>query len=139
MKRNFGWRTTVIVSIIVIPFVFVNKAVGKEEEIIAQRTNCINPGSNIEWKECAYNAYQAADRRLNQVYRNLYNRVSGNERQELIKAEQAWIKFRDTNCSFEVYSSRQGSGYSGFLSNCLERMTKERTKQLEKYIRELSF
>jgi uncharacterized protein YecT (DUF1311 family) len=116
----------------------VNAVTGKEGEVVAQRTGCINPNYEVEIKECAYKAYQAADRRLNQVYKKLSNRISGDERQELIKAEQAWIKFRDTNCSFEVYPTRKGSGYSTFLSNCLERMTKERTAKLQGYIQDRS-
>lgn len=136
MERNFSLCISGILSVIVVTFVLVNPATGKEAEIIAQRKNCINPGSsNVEWKECAYKAYKTADRRLNQVYRKLYNRASGNYRRELIKAQRAWIKFRDTNCSVEVYHTRKGTDHSIFLNYCLKRMTKERTRELERYIR----
>ncbi|BAZ07829.1 lysozyme inhibitor LprI family protein [Calothrix sp. NIES-3974] len=141
MQQNVNWRISSIISAsaIVTICILFNLLMGKQLEVIAQQTNCANPGSNVEWKLCTAKAYQAADRRLNQVYKRLYNQVNGDERKELIKAQQNWIKFRDTNCLFEVYSSRRGSGYSGFLNNCLERMTKERTTQLERYIQERSF
>jgi uncharacterized protein YecT (DUF1311 family) len=95
--------------------------------------NCENPGSNVEYKECAYRAYQASDKQLNQVYKPIFAKLKGTEKQKLIQAQSIWIKFRDANCEFEVYQNRQGSGYSGFLSNCLERMTKARIDELKNW------
>ncbi|MCP2729878.1 lysozyme inhibitor LprI family protein [Symplocastrum sp. BBK-W-15] len=101
---------------------------------LAQQINCRNPTSNVEYKECAYRAYQAADRRLNQVYQQVISTVTGEEKQKLIDTELAWIKFRDLHCEFEVYKNRGGSGYGGFLSECLEQVTNERTAQLESFL-----
>jgi uncharacterized protein YecT (DUF1311 family) len=97
---------------------------------LAKTPNCDNASSNVEYKECQHRAYAAADRKLNQVYQQTIARLSGTEKQKLINAQLAWIKFRDSNCDFEVYGSRGGSGYSGFLSVCLERMTDTRIKEL---------
>jgi uncharacterized protein YecT (DUF1311 family) len=97
---------------------------------LAKNPNCDNAGSNVEYKECQHRAYAAADRKLNQVYQQIISRLSGAEKQKLINAQLTWIKFRDSNCDFEVYGSRRGSGYSGFLSACLERMTDTRIKEL---------
>jgi len=105
-------------------------------DTIAQQLNCDNPGSNVEYKECARRAYEQADRQLNQVYQQLRSKLSSAERKQLTDAELAWIQFRDKNCSFEVYPSRGGTGYGGFLSSCLERMTRERTADLERYLEE---
>jgi uncharacterized protein YecT (DUF1311 family) len=99
------------------------------------KINCVNPGSNVEYKECAYRAYQAADKKLNQVYKPIFSSLTGKEKQHLVNAQSNWIKFRDANCDFEVYQSRDGTGYSGFLSNCLERMTKARTQELQEWRR----
>jgi uncharacterized protein YecT (DUF1311 family) len=95
------------------------------------KINCANPGSNVEYKECAYRDYQAADKKLNQVYKPIFSSLTGKEKQHLINAQSLWIKFRDANCDFEVYQSRDGTGYGGFLSNCLERMTTARTQELQ--------
>jgi uncharacterized protein YecT (DUF1311 family) len=94
------------------------------------KINCTNPSSNPEYKECAYRAYEASDKKLNQVYKPILSRLKGKEQQKLIAAQSIWIKFRDANCDFEVYANRDGTGYSGFLSNCLERMTKTRIDEL---------
>ncbi len=97
------------------------------------KINCINLGSNVEYKECAARAYEASDKKLNQVYKPILAKLKGTEQQRLIAAQSIWIKFRDANCDFEVYQNRDGSGYSGFLANCLERMTKARIAELENW------
>ncbi|MBD0345343.1 MAG: DUF1311 domain-containing protein, partial [Coleofasciculus sp. Co-bin14] len=60
--------------------------------------------------------------------------VKGEERQKLIEAEEVWIQFRYLHCDFQVYRNRGGTGYGGFLSNCLEQITNERTAHLESYL-----
>lgn len=97
------------------------------------KINCINPSTNIEYKECAARAYQASDKKLNQVYKLILATLKGKEQQRLIAAQSIWIKFRDANCDFELYRNRTGTGYLGFLSNCLERMTKARIDELENW------
>jgi uncharacterized protein YecT (DUF1311 family) len=100
------------------------------------KTNCVNPKSNVEDTECAYRAYQAADKNLNQVYKPIFSSLTGKEKQYLVNAQSNWIKFRDTNCDFEAYQSRDSRGYDGLLSNCLERMTKSRTQELQEWKRQ---
>jgi uncharacterized protein YecT (DUF1311 family) len=95
------------------------------------RVNCQNPSTNVEYKYCARLAYEASDRELNQVYRRITSKMPADEKKVLTTAQLAWIKFRDTNCEAEVYPSRGGSGYGGFLSNCLERVTRARTAELK--------
>lgn len=93
--------------------------------------NCQNPASNVEYKYCARLAYEASDRELNQVYRRITGKMANDERKVLTTAQLAWIRFRDANCNAEVYQSRGGTGYGGFLSNCLERVTRARTTELQ--------
>jgi uncharacterized protein YecT (DUF1311 family) len=100
--------------------------------------DCANPTSNIEYKECAYRAYVSADKKLNQVYRQVVSTLAGKEKQHLIDAELAWIEYRDSNCDFEIYQSLGGTGYGGFLSNCRERMTNARTQELQNWRKERS-
>ena len=103
---------------------------------IAQRQpNCSNPQSNVEYKECARLRYQAADRRLNDVYRQLVAKLNRQQRSVLYKEQIKWIKSRDKNCESEVYDNRGGTGYQGFLNECLERKTRQRTAELENYLR----
>jgi uncharacterized protein YecT (DUF1311 family) len=101
---------------------------------IAQQSNCTG-SNNIEIQRCLRLNYEAADKRLNDVYKQLAAKLGREERAILVEAQQGWIKLRDKNCEFEVYQNRGGTGYSGFLNQCLERMTRQRTGELEKYLK----
>lgn len=105
-------------------------------EIAQRQPNCNNPRSDIEIKECIRLRYEAADRRLNDVYKQLLSKLSREERSLLAEEQQRWIQLKENNCEFEVYESRGASGYRGFLNQCLERMTKQRTAELESYLRQ---
>ena len=103
---------------------------------IAQRQrNCNNAHTNIEIKECIRLRYEAANKRLNQVYQQLVAKLSRKERSVLYQQQIKWINSRDKSCESEVYGNRGGSGYRGFLNECLERKTKQRTAELENYLR----
>lgn len=100
---------------------------------IAQTSPC-SGSSNIEILRCLRLRYETADRRLNQVYRQVSATLQPPQKQILTDAQLAWIEFRDKSCDFETYGNRGGSGYSGFLNGCLERVTRARTAELEAYL-----
>ncbi len=110
------------------------KAIEVTPDRIAQQESNCQGSNNIEIKRCLRLNYEAADKRLNEVYKQLTVKLSREERSLLSEAQQGWIKLRDKNCEFEVYQNRGGTGYRGFLNQCLERMTKQRTGELEKYL-----
>lgn len=134
MPRKLSRTITVALGVLALKLSLTLPSMAKPGDTIAQQVNCNNPGSNVEYKECARRAYEQADQRLNQVYRQLTSRLGSAERKELTSAQLAWIQFRDKNCSFEVYRSRGGTGHGGFLSECLERTTRQRTTDLERYL-----
>ncbi|MEG4629008.1 lysozyme inhibitor LprI family protein [Microcoleus sp. AR_TQ3_B6] len=103
---------------------------------IAQQINCDRPQGDVEVRACIRLNYEASDKRLNEVYKQLISHLSGEERALLSEAQIGWIKLRDKTCEFEVYKSRGGTGYGGFLNQCLERLTKQRTAELEKYLKD---
>lgn len=134
MSRKLSQNITSALGVLALGTILTLPSIATPGDTIAQQLNCKNPGSNVEYKECARRAYEQADRQLNQAYRQLTSRLGSAERKELTSAQLAWIQFRDKNCSFEVYRSRGGTGYGGFLSACLDRMTRERTTDLERYL-----
>jgi len=101
---------------------------------LAQRPNCNNPQTQSEMNICASIAYQNADRKLNQVYRQLLPKLSASRKQKLISAQQAWIKFRDSSCEFETSAYEGGSIAPMIYSNCLADVTEQRTKDLQRYL-----
>jgi uncharacterized protein YecT (DUF1311 family) len=98
------------------------------------KINCSTAKTTVELKYCSQQSYAAADKQLNQVYKQVQSNTKGQQRQLLTSGQQAWIKFRDNNCDFEVYPNRGGTGYEIFRNGCLERLTKERTKHLQDYL-----
>ena len=101
---------------------------------LAQRPNCNNPQTQSEMNICASIAYQNADRKLNQVYRQLLPKLSASRKQKLISAQQAWIKFRDSSCEFETSAYEGGSIAPMIYSNCLADVTEQGTKDLQRYL-----
>jgi uncharacterized protein YecT (DUF1311 family) len=103
---------------------------------IAQQINCDRPQGDAQVRTCIQLRYEASDKRMNEVYKQLISSLSDQERSILTEAQLGWIKLRDKTCEFEVYKSRGGSGYGGFLNECLDRMTKQRTAELEQYLKQ---
>ncbi|MGL5061997.1 MAG: lysozyme inhibitor LprI family protein [Microcoleus sp.] len=101
---------------------------------VAQQINCDRPQGDVQVRACIRLRYEASDKKLNEVYKKLVAALGGEEKALLVDAQLGWIKLRDKTCEFEVFRNRGGTGYSGFLNECLDRMTKQRTSQLEKYL-----
>jgi uncharacterized protein YecT (DUF1311 family) len=101
---------------------------------LAQNPNCNNPQTQSQMNICASIAYQNADRKLNQVYRQLLPKLSAARKQKLITAQQAWIKFRDSSCEFERSAYEGGSIAPMIYGFCLANVTEQRTKDLQRYL-----
>ncbi|NCQ98201.1 MAG: lysozyme inhibitor LprI family protein [Microcystis aeruginosa L211-101] len=101
---------------------------------LAQNPNCNNPQTQSQMNICASIAYQNADRKLNQVYRQLLPKLSAARKQKLITAQQAWIKFRDSSCEFERSAYEGGSMAPMIYGFCLAAVTEQRTKDLQRYL-----
>jgi uncharacterized protein YecT (DUF1311 family) len=98
------------------------------------KIDCSKATSTPELKFCSQQSYAAADKQLNQVYKQVQSSLRGEPKQLLTTGQQSWIRFRDNNCDFEVYRSRGGTGYEIFRNGCLERLTKQRTQDLQDYL-----
>ncbi|MCP6759573.1 MAG: lysozyme inhibitor LprI family protein [Fischerella sp. CENA71] len=119
-------------SVVVIP----SFATPSTATAIAQKPaiNCSQATTTPELKYCSQQSYAAADKKLNQTYQKVLVNLKKEPKQLLTKGQQAWIVFRDNTCDFEVYGSRGGTGYEIFRNQCLERLTKQRTQDLENYL-----
>jgi uncharacterized protein YecT (DUF1311 family) len=93
--------------------------------VLAQ-VNCQAPQTVNEANDC----YQQADTTLNAVYLQLLYGLRGERQQQLIAAEQGWIQYRDANCAFRA-SKFDGAMARLFYFSCLDRMTRERTQQVQ--------
>lgn len=82
-------------------------------------------GSQSEMNQCADQQYRQQDRRLNELYKKL------EKTPELIKAQRAWIAFRDAECDWQEAEYKDGSMYPMAYSYCLAGVTEERIKTFE--------
>lgn len=99
---------------------------------------CAEPQSQAEMTQCAVNAYKAADVVLNQVYKQLVAKLDDEEKVQLKDAQNAWIKYRDTNCDFVADQYKGGTMRPMIYAGCLEDVTKKRTTELRTQIEDRS-
>ncbi|MBW4669502.1 MAG: DUF1311 domain-containing protein [Cyanomargarita calcarea GSE-NOS-MK-12-04C] len=101
--------------------------------LLVQKLDCSNPENlpQQSMNRCAELSYQQADKKLNQVYKQLTAKLEAPRVKKLVAAQQAWIKFRDASCKFESSEVEGGTMEPLLFYGCLTRTTKERTKSLQ--------
>ena len=97
---------------------------------------CGNAQSQAEMNICWGKEYKAADLVLNQIYHELFRMLEDEQKDQLTKAQLAWLKYRDTNCDFVADEYNGGSIRPTILATCLLDMTNNRTRELRSQIKE---
>ena len=92
---------------------------------------CENRGSQAEASDCAYREYKAADAELNQIYGRLAAVLDAEDKAQWKESELAWIKYRDSYCSFESSQYKGGTMRPMIESFCLARVTKAHAAELK--------
>lgn len=102
---------------------------------------CDDPSTQHQMNVCAYEAFQVADKNLNEQWKitHSYMKDLDKNRDEdgrigyaeaLLDAQRKWIAFRDSHCLTESYRFRGGSAEPLLRYSCLENETKRRTQAL---------
>ena len=101
----------------------------------ARSQDCAAATSQTALNGCAGEAYAAADRHLNDLYRDLTGRLGGDDArlQRLISAQRAWIAFRDRECAFVASAVAGGSAEAMVLAQCLRAETERRIEAFGSY------
>jgi uncharacterized protein YecT (DUF1311 family) len=86
--------------------------------------------TQIEIDQCLSNAYQSADKELNQVYSQLMKKQDAAGQSRLQVAQRAWIKYRDAHCTAAAAIYQGGSIQPSVRSGCLTRITRARIDEL---------
>ena len=133
-----GMHTLLSAWLLVLPILLQNPSSSIASSSSVQITQSLpcNGSSQVEIIRCTRIRFEAADKRINQVYRQVKARMNPQEKEALTDKQLAWIKFRDQQCDLETAKNRGGSGYRGFLNECLERVTRSRTAELENWLRQ---
>lgn len=108
--------------------------------------NCANPTAQQEMNYCSARAFEKADAVMNAQWKitaaamNEIDKPMGGRAYEdgqpgyfdaLLKAQRAWISYRDAQCTSEGFYARGGTLQPLLISTCKTRLTEERTRQLK--------
>lgn len=134
MKLRSTLQKIALISLPILGFVAApNIARGNSYEI-AQKVNCSSPQTTYEMKVCAGISYESADKKLNQVYRQLKPRLGRSQQKKLVNAQLSWIQFRNKSCAFEGAFAEGGTLEPVLRINCLADVTEKRVDDLERYL-----
>ncbi len=107
----------------------------------AQDVDCDNAETQTDMTSCAQARYDEADKGLNAQYKltraamatideDLDGDMKGAE-QALLKAQRAWINYRDAQCENYGFQARGGTMEPMLVAGCLADLTDLRTKELK--------
>lgn len=92
-------------------------------------------GTNTQMKICASYRWTKQDMRLNRLYaeaRRTANAFGNAYEPALVKAQLAWLAWRDAQCALEGAAQAGGGTLEGlYVLSCMETLTKEQADRLE--------
>ena len=107
-----------------------------DSEMTQEYSTCMDKskGNTAEMTECIRAETARQDARLNENYKRLMSKLAAKRKNMLLKAQRAWVKLREANCSF--YSDPEG-GTAALLDgrDCFLQATAERAKELKNLTR----
>jgi len=83
---------------------------------------------------CASEAFAEADKRLNEVYKQLLTTLDADTKKKLKAAQRAWLAYRDANARFVYAVEGDGSAGRMVAANDLEQQTQARIKELKGWL-----
>ncbi len=97
---------------------------------------CADAQTQTEMTICWGNQYKAADRRLNEAYKQFAAKLDEAERAQLKTAQLAWVKYRDANCEFVGDQYKGGTMRPMIAAICLTDVTDNRTRELKQQMKD---
>ena len=104
--------------------------------------DCTSLDTQAAMNACSHRAFESADAALNVVWndvRAIAKRRDASMQDEddqpgywdtLLKAQRAWLTYRDAHCRFASYDARGGSLQPTLINDCMADLTKARTQRL---------
>jgi uncharacterized protein YecT (DUF1311 family) len=109
--------------------------IGVSVSVSGQKTKpCADAQTQADMNICWGNEYKKADAKLNQTYQQLAAMLDADEKTQLKNAENAWLKYRDTNCEFVADQYKGGSIRPMIAAICLADVSNNRAAELKNQI-----
>lgn len=91
--------------------------------------------TQLEMNQQAAKEHKKADAEMTALYKKALAKLAtdATQKQLLIDAQRAWIKYKEAHCKAEAAVFEGGSMQPLIYSSCLTELTNERSKQLRKY------
>ncbi|RWC63060.1 MAG: DUF1311 domain-containing protein [Mesorhizobium sp.] len=99
--------------------------------------DCANAQDQTTMNECAGKDFTAADKKLNDAYKQIEARLKDDaaSKKLLVEAQRAWVAFRDTECKFQGGPiDMAGTIYPMVVANCQTSLTNDRLKDFHEYL-----
>lgn len=87
-----------------------------------------------EMTQSATKDFEKADAELNRVYKKLLDSLDEDGKAKLVKAQRAWIAYRDAESEFAADEARGGSMAPMLLYGAQAKMTRQRVAALRERI-----
>lgn len=106
----------------------------QEINLTKQFSVCMDKADGVtqHMVECIDAETKRQDARLNKAYKAVVADLNPERKKQLLEAQRAWLKFRDTNCAF--YFDPEGGTIARVQAvDCMMTMTASRAKELENF------
>ncbi|CCM76197.1 lysozyme inhibitor LprI family protein [Rhizobium mesoamericanum] len=106
----------------------------------AEDLDCNNPVTQADMTACERARQETADKALNAQYKITRAALAtldkdlgadGGAEKALVKAQRAWMDFRDAECEVTGFQARGGTMEPMLVAGCIAGLTDQRTKQLK--------
>lgn len=107
----------------------------------AQAPDCKDPVTQSDMTRCEVLRFERADAAMNRQWKATLAQMRDFDRtpeddgrpgyaDQLLKAQRAWLAYRDAHCDSDGYRMRGGSAEPMLVAGCRAELTEQRTKQL---------
>ena len=106
--------------------------------------NCDSPATTLEIDGCLQVKLKQTEAKLNATYQRVIHALSkpdmrgiihyAEAKQDLIKAQRAWITYREKDCSAVYALAVSGSIRGQLFLECMQKRTEQRIEELERFL-----
>jgi uncharacterized protein YecT (DUF1311 family) len=129
--RCSGSKATLF-TVFAASFLSFTSAVYATEVVYSPRySTCMDRSGGVTYEmlDCINAELKSQDAALNTNYKVLTSQLTPSRRKQLLEAQRAWLRFRDTNCQF--YADPDGGSLATIEANsCVLSMTAARAQEL---------
>jgi uncharacterized protein YecT (DUF1311 family) len=86
-------------------------------------------GVTVAMRDCYGEEQARQDKLLNAAYKQVLAGAGGKEKTALVRAERAWMAFRDAQCDYQAAPEQGGTNWFLLIDSCHLEMTALRAKE----------